>query len=66
MHNIAQVNYRGLGVKVATHCLRDSNLIPRHCWFVDCSTAHALVLSIRAMWTAVHYILHPRIRGCDL
>ena len=33
---------------------------------LDCSTAHALVLSIRAMRTAVHYILHPTSLGCDL
>ena len=25
---LAQVNHRGLGVKVKTNCLRDSNLIP--------------------------------------
>ena len=31
MHIVAQkVNHRGLWVKVETHCLRDSNLIPRH------------------------------------
>ena len=30
MHIVAQVNHRGLGVKVETNCLRDSNLIPRH------------------------------------
>ena len=29
-HIVAQVNHRGLGVKVETNCLRDSNLIPRH------------------------------------
>ena len=30
VHIVAQVNHRGLGVKVETNCLRDSNLIPRH------------------------------------
>ena len=30
MHVVAQVNHRGLGVKVETNCLRGSNLIPRH------------------------------------
>ena len=30
MHIVAQVNHRGLGMKVETNCLRDSNLIPRH------------------------------------
>ena len=35
-------------------------------FFLDCSTAHALVLSIRAIRTAVHYILNPTIIGCDL
>ena len=30
MHIEAQVNHRGLGVKVETNCLRDSDLIPRH------------------------------------
>ena len=30
MHIVAQVNHRGLGVKVETNCLRDSDLIPRH------------------------------------
>ena len=30
MHNGAQVNHRGLGVKVETNCLRDSDPIPRH------------------------------------
>ena len=30
VHNVAQVNYRGLGMKVGTHCLRDSDLIPPH------------------------------------
>ena len=28
MHIVAQVNHRGLGLKVETNCLRDSNLIP--------------------------------------
>ena len=30
LHIVAQVNHRGLGVKVETNCLRDSNLIPHH------------------------------------
>ena len=30
VHIVAQVNHRGLGVKVETNYLRDSNLIPRH------------------------------------
>ena len=30
MHIVAQVNHRGLGVKVETNCLRDSDLILRH------------------------------------
>ena len=30
MHIVAQVNHRGLWVKVETTCLRDSDLIPRH------------------------------------
>ena len=30
VHIVAQVNHRGLGVKVETNCLRDSNPIPRH------------------------------------
>ena len=30
MHIVAQVNHMGLGVKVETNCLRDSDLIPRH------------------------------------
>ena len=30
VHTVAQVNHRGLGVKVETNYLRDSNLIPRH------------------------------------
>ena len=32
VHIVAQVNHRGLGVKVETSCLRDtcSNLVPRH------------------------------------
>ena len=30
MHIVAQVNQRGLGVKVETNCLIDSDLIPRH------------------------------------
>ena len=30
VHIIAQVNHRGLGMKVGTNYLRDSNLIPRH------------------------------------
>ena len=30
MHIVAQVNHRGLGVKVETNCLRDSDLIPCH------------------------------------
>ena len=29
MHIEAQVNHRGLGLKVETNCLRDSDLIPR-------------------------------------
>ena len=28
MHTVAQVNHRGLGVKVETNCLRNSDLIP--------------------------------------
>ena len=28
MHIVAQVNHRGLGVKVETNCLRDSDLGP--------------------------------------
>ena len=27
---LAQVNHKGLGIKVETNCLRDSDLIPRH------------------------------------
>ena len=30
VHIVSQVNHRGLGVKIKTHCLRDSDLIPRH------------------------------------
>ena len=30
VHIVAQVNHRGLGVKVETNCLTDSDLIPRH------------------------------------
>ena len=30
VHIVAQVNHRGLGVKVDTNCLRNSDLIPRH------------------------------------
>ena len=30
LHIVAQVNHMGLGVKVETNCLRDSDLIPRH------------------------------------
>ena len=30
VHIVAQVNHRGLRVKLETNCLRDSNLIPRH------------------------------------
>ena len=30
MHSVAQVNHRGLGVKVEINCLKDSDLIPRH------------------------------------
>ena len=30
MHIVAQVNHRGLGMKVKTNCLRNSDLIPRH------------------------------------
>ena len=30
VHIVAQVNHMGLGVKVETNCLRDSDLIPRH------------------------------------
>ena len=30
VHIVAQVNHRGLEVKVETNCLRDSDLIPRH------------------------------------
>ena len=29
VHVVAQVNHRGLGVKVETNCLRDSDQIPR-------------------------------------
>ena len=30
VHIVAQVSHGGLGMKVETNCLRDSNLIPRH------------------------------------
>ena len=30
VHIVAQVNHRGVGVKVETNCLIDSDLIPRH------------------------------------
>ena len=30
MNIVAEVNHRGLGMKVETNCLRDSDLIPRH------------------------------------
>ena len=30
VHIVTQVNHRGLGVKIETNCLRDSDLIPRH------------------------------------
>ena len=30
VHIVAQVYHKGLGVKVETTCLRDSELIPRH------------------------------------
>ena len=30
VHIVAQVNHMGLGVKIETNCLRDSDLIPRH------------------------------------
>ena len=30
VHIVAQVNHMGLGVKVETNCLRDSDQIPRH------------------------------------
>ena len=30
VHIVAQVNHRGLGVKVETNYLRDNDLIPRH------------------------------------
>ena len=30
VHTVAQVNHRGLGVKVETNFLRESDLIPRH------------------------------------
>ena len=30
VHIVAQFNHRGLGTKVETNCLRDSELIPRH------------------------------------
>ena len=30
VHIVAQVDHKGLGVKVETNCLRASDLIPRH------------------------------------
>ena len=30
VHIVAQFNHRGLGVKVKTNCLRESDLIPSH------------------------------------
>ena len=30
MHVVAKDNHRGLGMKVETICLKDSDLIPRH------------------------------------
>ena len=30
VHTVAQVNHRGLGMKIKTNCLRYNDLIPRH------------------------------------
>ena len=37
---VAQVNDRGLGMKVETNCLRDSDLIPRHSFGYDLFNLH--------------------------
>ena len=42
VHIVAQVNHRGLGVKVETNCLRDNDLIPRHLFL---STTFAIFIN---------------------
>ena len=43
MHIVAQVNDRGLGVKVETNCLRDSNLG----WISRKVLKHGIILVLR-------------------
>ena len=40
---VAQVNHRGLWVKVETNCLRDSNLIPCHSFL---STTFSIFINV--------------------
>ena len=49
VHIVAQVNHRGLGVKVETNCLRDNDLIPRHSFL---STTFSIFINgvLKFMW----------------
>ena len=52
VHIVAQVNHRGLGVKVETNCLRDSNLILCHSFL---STIFLIFINgvLKFMWLRV-------------
>ena len=55
MHIVAQVNHRGLGVKVETKCLRDSNLIHRHSFL---STTFSIFINgvLKFMYVCVFFV----------
>ena len=61
VHIVAQVNHMGLGVKVETNCLRDSDLIPRHSFL---STTFSIFIKrilkcvcLRVLWWLIKSIL---------
>ena len=55
MHIVAEVNHRGLGVKVETNCLRD--LIPRHSFL---STSFSIFINgvLKFMCVSVFHTCH--------
>ena len=56
VHVVAQVNHRGIGVKVEINCLRDSDLIPRHSFL---STTFSILINgvLKFMCVFAYYLV---------
>ena len=63
VHIVAQVNHRGLGVKVETNCLRDSDLIPCHLFlsttFSNFINGVLKFVCLRVLWWLIKPIARP-------